>query len=251
MPRCSDFRDRALARLVECAPAPGDDPHVAECPECQAWVRRMGAQLGELASLPAVPAPADLDARLERELERFHVAAREGEARAREGAGALERLAAPGALDGLVAERLAQHGAGEPAAPACEGLLRSLDRLRAPAVLDRLVAEELADPAAQARRFAGDLERVPAPGDLERGVRSELTGRRRSGPHRRRKGVLASIGLAAAAALAVWVALPEPEPTYSIELVEVTDVGEMPELLRALANGMSSGALDGREGSGF
>ncbi len=89
----------------------------------------------------------------------------------------LERRPAPAALDGVVVAAL-QAGARQaraaravhdlPILAAPEDLARRIPGLVAPAVLDRLVGEDLADPSkALARRYAGRLERLRAPADLE------------------------------------------------------------------------------------
>ncbi len=146
----------------------GDEPekiaHLESCPECAEWVRRNTLLARALWGLPSLSAPPELATRL------FP----------------LERSVA----------------AADPEVSPVIQAVRALDRHPAPAVLERLVAEELADPsAARTRRFAGDLEPLPAPRKLEVRVLAEL--RRRIRPRR----LLGPVATLAAAAVLVWVGL--------------------------------------------
>jgi len=167
----------------------------------------------------------------------------------------LDHVTAPSALDGIVVAAL-QAGARQaraaravedlPVLAAPDELARRIPGLVAPAVLDRLVAEDLADPAkALARRYAGRLERLRAPADLE-----ERLGR---GPRRRRPvvgaGILAAAGvlLVAAVLIFTYVARPETTPRSSgPELVveRVESIRDLDPAAGQLLSGLTGGFVD-------
>ena len=157
MSACASFREDWLS-------AGFDLGHVEECAACQEWVRASERRILALNGLTPLSAPEVLAERVTRELGGDRVQRQE------RALGSLARLAAPAALETLVAGRFegrvasGDEARGERAAQA----LRALDVVRAPSVLDRLVAEELAQPTLQrAERFPGNLERLEAPAELE------------------------------------------------------------------------------------
>ena len=180
---CQDTRERSLEYLeaevssrssaTETAADASAREHLAQCAECRAWVERARRLARALASLPRRSAPRELE-------ERARLAAR-GDRRL-------------GARGDVMAERA----------------FASLGRVSAPHVLDRLVLEEIERPEqARARRFAGDLTRVPTPARLadrveahvERGESGDEPARQAPSTRRR------FLWLGAAAAAAVLVSL--------------------------------------------
>ena len=112
-----------------------------------------------------------------------------------------------------------------------------MDYASVPPVLDRLVAEELAQPAVhRVERFAGDLERIPAPEVLERRVGRTL--RRRSLP-------VAGIATLAAACLVIWFTFGRTRDELSrrqLRVVRVESAGALSPLARGLALSLGGGA---------
>jgi hypothetical protein len=150
----------------------------------------------------------------------------------------LVRRGAPAELDGRVAALFGAEARGRESAAA----LRTMDVMAAPPVLERLLAEELADPARQrSERFPGSLERLPAPAELERRLRTSV---RRTTVARL---VLAPLVALSAAGVVVWLALtgdePRPHP-YRFEVVHATTLDGLDPLARSLAG--SLGGADPR-----
>jgi hypothetical protein len=134
--------------------------------------------------------------------------------------------------------------------------------LRAPGVLDRLVAEELADLSrARARRYLGTLRRKRAPEELRLRVAGALqsAGTAAGAAAVERRGVRGmavrlTLGLAAAAGLiGLGSLLSKPTATHAAELrsepiVEhVSDPSELDSFAAALFDGASGGLLSARQ----
>jgi hypothetical protein len=150
----------------------------------------------------------------------------------------LIRLGAPAELDVRVSALLGAEARGRESA----ATLRSMDVMVAPPVLERLLEEELADPARQrSERFPGSLERLQAPSELERRLRTSV---RRTSVARLVLGPLVALS---AAGLVVWFALtgdePRPRP-YRFEVVHATTLEGLDPLARSLAG--SLGGADPR-----
>ncbi len=115
------------------------DAHLSRCAACRRDLARAEVRIAFLRDLARVEAPAEMDGAI--------VAALQAGARQSRAIRALTALTPFSAPDAL-ARRIAVS--------------------RTPAVLDRLVGEDLVDPAkALASRYAGRLERLRAPADLE------------------------------------------------------------------------------------
>lgn len=224
---CNDFRSQWLTE-------PGALPHAEACAACAAWARSTERQMQLLAKLERVQAPAELEARVARELDNG-------------GADRLERLltslvhpAAPESLDQRLAAALREpesEAAGEVGSDPRVGVLGTLDRQSAPPVLDRLLEEELADPRAQVARFSGGLEKLRAPAALEKRVEGAL--RRRTFL----RLALVPVASLAAAGLVVWLTLRSaqaPAPTYSFRVLHPTSVAGLSPLGRQMAQALGA-----------
>lgn len=232
-PSCQELR----ASLLPGEPAPpAMRTHIAVCAECAAWVGRAGAVASALAGLARQEVPRGLEGAVAVELELVR-----GERRHGDLLRGLERLPAPGLLRDLL----------DGGVPAWErGIASSLGvlgRRPAPHVLERLVDEELRNPTAhRARRFAGDLERVTAPPDLDERVRR--VGERR--PIRLR--LFAPFAGLAAACLVLWIGALRAgvgehgeAPGYRFRVVRVDSIDQLDPLARLYADGLTGGALSG------
>ena len=183
--------------------------HLESCPECADWVRRNTLLARALWGLAALSVPAELADRL-----------------------------FPAGRD---------VASVDPEASLAIQAVRALDRHPAPPVLERLVAEELADfRAARTRRFAGDLEPLPAPRKLEVRVLAEL--RRRIRPRR----LLGPVATLAAAALLVWIGvnrfggppeLPAHQYSFAVEHPETLD--GLPSMALSLAEVLGGASRGG------
>lgn len=219
---CRECRDAWL----EAAPG-GDergasacDGHRSVCAACDDWCRRAVAVTKLLRGLPRRAAPSTLSAAVANEIEPG------GEARFVRLLGGLEPRRAPAQLE----QRLASEAF-------YASFLGRLQPERVPSVLERLVAEELADPAARARRFAGNLEPRPVPRTLAR----RLTRLER----RPARGGLLPLAAGLAAALLLWIGLRRgAEPSYSFTVRYATDLSALDPLAVELG-----GALGGAAGA--
>ena len=228
---CESYREAFLAGLREAdaQEAPGAG-HVETCGDCKAWTQSAALTAGVLGSMDRLVAPADLEVRLSQELE-LSMAPFTGVLRS------LERKSAPADLDRLVAGQLDQL-AQEDVAPSWTRLIEQLPRAQAPAVLDRLVAEELAaGDQAITKRFVGGLSRHDCPKTLDGRLHGELD------PARRPALVMVRSlrwGAAAAAALLVWISLPNfsavaKAPQLRFQVVEVSSLQELSPFAQSMA----------------
>lgn len=219
---CHEFRITALEMVERTRPAPVSAtalPPGHACGECERWIARLALREGLVRSLPRHLPPEQLDSAL---AEALGVSARQDRAVA--ALRSLGRVNPDAELDRAV-EAQARAAAQQ------ERLDDLALRQRAPGVLDRLVAEELADPAkAHVARQLENLERGRAPAELELRVRYELS-RPASRSNLASRRVVALWAFAAAALLAVSVSplvfqragdSPRAPRRFRVEVVEST-----------------------------
>ena len=220
---CETYREALLAGLRD-PDAQGElvEGHMETCLDCDAWTQNALLTAGFLGSMDRVCAPGDLEVRLSEELKlgtgEFTGALR-----------GLEHMAAPAALEELVSNQLEQL-ASKDGAPIWTRLIEQLPRAHAPGVLERLVSEELADSEkAITKRFVGGLPRQDCPKILDGRLRGELD------PARKPRLVsVRTLGWssAAAAALLVWISMPNfnaaaKTPQLRFQVVEVRDLNDL------------------------
>jgi len=144
----------------------------------------------------------------------------------------LARLPAPAALPGDLIDRALGGPDGQP---------------RAPAVLERLVDEDLrGSSAALARRFAGRLDRRPAPRALaHRLQRTALSMLRTTATRRNRlaAAVLAVFLASGGMWLFRWMRLAE-DPGYGFEVRYESDIRAMDPMGRSLLGGLTGGLAE-------
>lgn len=229
--QCETYREALLAGLRD-PDAHGElvDGHVATCLDCEAWTPDAVLIAGFLGSMDSVFAPADLEVRLRQEME---LGAGEFTGALR----GLQHVAAPAALDELVDSQLKEL-ALEDGAPAWTRLIEQLPRAHAPGVLERLVSEELADSEkAITKRFVGGLPRQGCPKTLDGRLRGELGSARKP---RLLSAKTIKWGSAAAAALLVWISMPNfsavaRTPQLRFQVVEVSDLNELSPFAQTMA----------------
>ncbi len=171
MTGCNDFRDRWLERALseEQREPLRREAHPESCEPCRTWLRSTDAQVRALLAMRPVALPDELLGAVEVSLAR---PALEHALRS------LPALEAPAELDARVESTVAriadeatvsgpQHAAAS---------VRALDLQPVPPVLERLLDEELSAPQRHlVERFVGNLEPVPAPDRLavlvDRGLR--------------------------------------------------------------------------------
>lgn len=213
--------------------------HGESCKVCRAFVVASRARIEALEGLALVPAPSELDARVDEELSGTDTR------RMISVLTSLVRHPAPAALDVLVCRRLAEQGdpvRGQERARA----IAALDINGAPDVLERLLREELEDPAgARADRFVGTVTRLEAPSSLADRI---ATGLRRRATLRT---VVPPIASLAAAALVVWLFVRGGEPSersrapYPFDVEHTADLGGLDPSARRMA--LLLGGLEGAQ----
>jgi hypothetical protein len=221
---CLESRERLLDRRGVARPEDLDLlAHLDVCGECAGFARRTAAVSESLSGLPRRPAPQELDGLVVAALQAGH-----RQDRAVGGLRGLSRLPVPAELAG-----------------------RALDvqprDARAPAVLDRLVDEDLRDQtAAMARRFAGRLERRPAPRVLRDRLEHFAPAPLRS--TRIRRILLAAAGVTLLlAAGGVWLLVRgagQGGPDRDFEVRYESSLDALDPMARSLLAGLSGGLVD-------
>ncbi|MBK7878842.1 MAG: hypothetical protein IPJ77_24550 [Planctomycetes bacterium] len=224
-----DCREIRLRWLEHAAPAAAFDDdvsgHLVACAECSAFVRR-GLQLQRaFEGLERLPVPEELPGRV--------VAACHA-----------------GYLQDRATAWLHTMGRVEPPRELDQKVLGLPPGLRAPQVLERLVDEELREPSkALARRFAGRLERLEAPAELDARVVAELArSRPELAPDAKERGqalkwAVASFLVIVSLAIGVWYGASDAQaaPSIAFRIERVQDASELDGMARALAGGLTGG----------
>ena len=236
-PHCLQFRADAL---VAFGPgSPGSLPraasdHADSCAACRAWVESNRRLTRALGVLERHMAPAELDERVAFDSRLHPVVA------------ALRSLGPrtpPPELDDAVDAEVEAARHGEAAGPG--------SGMQAPGVLERLIGEELADPPkARARRFLGSLSRQTAPAALDSLVADVLE---RAPSTRRPRLVLVGSALAAALVVAVSLpgilrptgaADPVAPVDRPFATGTLTDLGELDPMAAGLLTGVLGAPLN-------
>jgi hypothetical protein len=233
---CRVFRDRVLSHAGD---APAFEPdlaqHVSTCTSCASFAQRVSSQARALRGLVHRAAPAELAGRVVAACNAGH-----RQARAISALNKLSRWEVPVELDTKVLHDESRLTMGE--------------RAKAPRVLERLVDEDLHDPPkAIARRFAGRLERLRAPGILRSRVASEPLApiAASSSTRARRVRVLALAGLAAAAVLLITGGIYwSRAPRYSFDVVHETSLERFDPVVSSLLGGVTGGLSDAHPPNG-
>ncbi|MFT5079665.1 MAG: hypothetical protein ACI84E_000306, partial [Planctomycetota bacterium] len=228
---CESYRESLLVGLRE-PDALGAlvDGHPETCMDCEAWTENAVLTTGFLSSMDRLVAPTELEGRFREELE-LGAGEYTGVLRS------LELKAAPAALDQLIAAQLDQL-AQDDLAPAWTRLIEQLPHAHAPGVLDRLVSEELsASEQAITKRFVGGLSRKECPKTLDGRLKGEISTTRKP---RVSMGRSLGWGSAAAAALLVWIAMPNfsadaKAPQLRFQVVEVSNLNELSPFAQSMA----------------
>ena len=241
MDACERFRSEWLEHVLDEAvratlEAPGS--HAASCGACAEWLKARRFQVELLGALERRTLPGTLDEAIAADL----AGAGDGvNASVEEALRDLPRQSAPAELDALVGADLArlarpQDVERDPAANV--KTLSVLDFPQVPAVLDRIVDEELARPGLhRAERFVGNLERVPAPAELD----GRVAGLFRT----RRIPRLAGVATLAAAALVVWLSGGTSEPAAAPRRLQVVYVDAAEASLSPFAQGLAASLAGG------
>jgi hypothetical protein len=228
---CRVFRDRVLSHAGDTSAFELDlAQHVSTCTSCAAFAQRVSGQARALRGLAHRAAPDELAGLVVAACNAGH-----RQARAISALGKLSRWEVPAELDTKVLDE-------SPELPIAE-------RAKAPRVLERLVDEDLHDPPkAIARRFAGRLERLRAPGSLRSRVAGQpvvplSTSEWTSAWTRAR--VLTLAGLAAAAVVLIaggiyW----SRAPRYSFDVVHETSLERFDPVVSSLLGGVTGGLSD-------
>ncbi len=210
-----------------------ESEHVRACEECARWTRSAERQRVALSGLARLGAPAELELRVGKEL------VGDRSRRLERVLSSLARLGAPASLDERVAGLFVRSSPGdEQRGHQKAQAMRALEVQSAPEVLERLVQEELAAPERHlAERFAGGLERVPAPHALEQRLTAVV--RRRA----LRRLVLGPLVTLVAAGLVVWFAIgQDSEPrARRFQVIHAASLDELDPLARSLAESLSGG----------
>jgi hypothetical protein len=232
---CREHRDAWIERRA------GDSDHPRSCPACAAWTRTRDAHARALAGLARLEPVSELDRSIACDVSALleRTRARVEEQRRREatllrGLAQLERLTVPAELEA----RLFSPEGGLAQGALDARALADLDAPDAPRVLDRLVAEELSEPEKRrAARFAGDLERQPAPPELAVRVETELLRPRSS------RVLLARLAVAAAvltlAIVGLRRGLESRRPARTLEVVAASRLAQLDPLAGALFEALS------------
>jgi hypothetical protein len=229
-PSCSSFRREWLF-------SDQTSGHADSCRSCQAWMVAARTRIDVLEGLAGVPAPAELDARVEEELS--------GKSMRRLVAvlTSLVRHPAPAALDVLARRRLEHRGdpvRGQERARA----VAALDIHGAPEVLERLVGEELEHPGrTRVDRFVGTVTRLEAPPSLAEQLSKALWRRATL------RTLVPPLATLAAAVLVVWLFARGGDPaapsrrSYPFEVVRAADLENLDPLARQM--GLLLGGVEG------
>ncbi len=244
MDRCQQFRDQWLERALDGDALEawiGTNAHVGECADCAAWVQSTGTHVSALVGMPRLTLPAGLDEHVQGDLH-------DADARVERALRSMTPMAAPRELDHAVAalldrgESADEERARKSARASGSGFVRALDYSLVPPVLERLVDEELANADAHvAERFVGNLERRPAPPELEGLVRQVF-----------RPSVFARVATIvsiAAACLVVWLAVrpTESRQPRRLNVVRADSLSQLEPIARGLLEALGGGAgLDPR-----
>lgn len=224
-PACPDRRDTLVDVASDLARRDVSlEAHLIACDGCRAFLASVEAQRRALRGLPRMPAPRDLDGFVVAALQAGH-----RQDRAIEALRTLERRPMPVEADLAIWPKGAQ----------------------APAALDRLVERDLQDPTHSiARRFAGRIERLQAPRELETRVAAviALARKRRERATRGVSLALTVLGIAGLSALGTWFFTQRPnsvvaaEPKFIVE--RVTSASELDPLLGSTLAGLLGGLPD-------
>lgn len=186
-PACPDRRDTLVDVASDLARRDASlEAHLIACDGCRDFLASVEAQRRAFRDLARKSAPRELDGYVVAALQAGH-----RQDRAIEALRSLERMPMPLDAD------LAIWPAGAVA----------------PAALDRLVERDLQDPTHSiARRFAGRIERLQAPRELETRVATviALSGKRRRRAARGVSLALAALGLVGLSALGTWFFATRP-----------------------------------------